>query len=340
MMYQDYLTQLLFEEFAQRAIEIRFDKSGSMFPSRVNTVSENEKKSEFLTFAASLESVSEHPLAKAILKKASEEGIQAFLRVSEFSSLPSMGISGKISGKKVVIGNEAHLKSEGVSLSQFEKSVEALRSQGQTVLFQAVEGTLSSVFGIQDPLKPEAKSVVEKLKSQGLKLFLASGDHGLNTQVIASKLGIEAYQGGLSPTDKAQQVQVLQSKGETVAFLGDGINDAPALIQADIGIAMGTGTDIAKQSAAVNLVQGDLVLFEKTLQLSREMMKNIRQNLFWAFSYNLVGIPLAAGLFYPIWGFRLNPVFSSLAMTASSLLVIGNSLRLGRINLSHCKEKK
>lgn len=328
-------------QLLEKVTTVVFDKTGTLTEGKPKVVTwlvlESEKKNEFLNLAASLELVSEHPLAKAILNKADHEKIRSFSKVSEFKSLPGKGISGKIDGKKVIIGNEDFLKNEGISLARFEKECGLLRDRGETVLFQSVEGELKSVFGIQDTLKAEAKTVIEKLRDQGLKLYLASGDHSKNTQLIASQLGISDQQGNLSPTDKAKLVQELQSKGERVAFLGDGINDAPALSQADVGVAMGSGTAIAKQSAAITLVQGDLFLLERTLYLSRVMMRNIYQNLFWAFSYNVIGIPLAAGLLYPLWGIRLSPIFSSIAMTVSSLLVIGNSLRLARINLAHRK---
>ncbi|MFM8269441.1 MAG: heavy metal translocating P-type ATPase [Pseudomonadota bacterium] len=330
-------------QLLEKVTTVVFDKTGTLTEGKPQVVTwlilDIEKKNELLNLAASLESVSEHPLAKAILNKANEEGFQTFLKVSQFQSVLGKGISGIINGQKVLIGNEEFLKSEGVSLSNYEKDIEIMRNRGETLLFQAVEGELKSIFGIQDPLKREAKSVIKTLKSQNLKLYLASGDHPQNVGIIASELGVTDFQGKLSPTDKAKLVRELQARGEKVAFLGDGMNDAPALTQADVGVAMGTGTDIAKHSAAITLIQGDLYLFEKTFVLSRSMMQNIRQNLFWAFSYNLIGIPLAAGLFYPLWGIRLSPVFASLAMTVSSLLVVGNSLRLGRLNLSRREVK-
>lgn len=330
-------------QLLEKVTTVVFDKTGTLTQGKPKVVtwgvSDNEKKSEFLLFAASLEAVSEHPLAKAVLEKANQEGIQSLLKVTNFQSLPGKGIVGEIEGKKVLIGNPEFLKSEGISLVEFEKEVDQFRNQGNTVLLEAIEGQLKAVFGIQDPLRPEARAAIQKLKNRKLKLYLASGDHPQNTQLVASKLDILNCQGGLSPTDKAKFVQGLQGLGEKVVFLGDGINDALALTQADVGIAMGTGTDIAKQSAGVTLVRGDLNAFDRTLLLSHSMMQNIRQNLFWAFSYNLVGIPLAAGVFYPIWGIRLSPIFASLAMTFSSLLVVGNSFRLGRINLSRREVK-
>jgi P-type E1-E2 ATPase len=274
--------------------------------------------------------VSEHPLAKAVLEKAKQEGIQTYLKTSDFQSVLGRGITGKTDGKKTVIGNEEFLKTEAIDLVRFQSELSQMRNRGETILLLAVEGNLEAVFGIQDPLKPSAKAAIKELKQKGLNLFLASGDHQKNTQLIAAQLEIPNYQGHCSPTDKAKLVRELQARGEKVAFLGDGINDAPALTQSDVGVAMGTGTDIAKQSASITLVKGDLRVFEQGFQLSEVMMRIIHQNLFWAFSYNIIGIPLAAGLFYPIWGFRLSPIFASFAMTFSSLLVVGNSLRLSQ----------
>jgi len=321
-------------QLLEKVTTVVFDKTGTITegkPKVVTFLTEDErKKTELLNLAASLESVSEHPLAKSVTDEAKLAGIETFLKVSDFQSIPGRGILGMVDGRKIVIGNEDLLKAERVEIQKFQKDLTQLRNQGETVLLLGVQGKLEAVLGIQDPVKASAKSVITELKSQGLSLFLASGDHVQNTQFIASKLEIPNYQGSCSPTDKAKLVRELQARGEKVAFLGDGVNDAPALTQADVGVAMGTGTDIAKQSAGITLVKGDLQVFEQAFLLSEMMMRTIYQNLFWAFSYNIVGIPLAAGLFYPIWGIRLGPVFASLAMTLSSLFVVGNSLRLSQ----------
>ena len=321
-------------QLLEKVTTVVFDKTGTLTEGKPKVVTflmtDERKKSQFLTFAASLESVSEHPLAKAVLEKAQQEGIQKYLEVSDFQSVLGRGITGKTEGKKILIGNEEFLTTEAIDLVRFQSELSQMRNRGETVLLLAVEGNLEAVFGIQDPLKPSAKAAIKELKQKGLNLFLASGDHQKNTQLIAAQLEIPNYQGHCSPADKARLVSELQARGEKVAFLGDGINDAPALTQSDVGVAMGTGTDIAKQSASITLVNGDLRVFEQVFQLSEVMMRIIHQNLFWAFSYNIIGIPLAAGLFYPIWGFRLSPVFASMAMTFSSLLVVGNSLRLSQ----------
>jgi Cu+-exporting ATPase len=321
-------------QLLEKVTTVVFDKTGTLTEGKPKVVTflmtDERKKSQFLTFAASLESVSEHPLAKAVLEKAKQESIQTFLKVVDFQSVLGRGITGKTEGKKILIGNEEFLTTEAIDLVRFQSELSQMRNRGETVLLLAVEGNLEAVFGIQDPLKPSAKAAIKELKQKGLNLFLASGDHQKNTQLIAAQLEIPNYQGHCSPTEKAKLVRELQARGEKVAFLGDGINDAPALTQSDVGVAMGTGTDIAKQSASITLVKGDLRVFEQVFQLSEVMMRIIHQNLFWAFSYNIIGIPLAAGLFYPVWGFRLSPVFASLAMTFSSLLVVGNSLRLSQ----------
>ncbi|NBX75397.1 MAG: copper-translocating P-type ATPase [Proteobacteria bacterium] len=322
-----------------------FDKTGTVTEGKPKVVTflidDQRKKTELLNLAASLESVSEHPLAKAVLEKAKLEGVQTFLKVSDFESVLGRGIKGKVDGKRIVMGNEEFLRAEGVELLKFQSNLSQMRKQGETGLLLAVEGNLEAAFGIQDPLKPSAKLAIQELKQKGLNLFLASGDHAQTTQLIGAQLEIPNTQGQCSPTDKAKLVRELQARGEKVAFLGDGINDAPALTQADVGVAVGTGTDIAKQSAGITLVKGDLRVFEQAFLLSEAMMRIIHQNLFWAFSYNIIGIPLAAGLFYPIWGFRLSPVFASLAMTFSSLLVVGNSLRLSQLKiLAHREVKK
>jgi Cu+-exporting ATPase len=321
-------------QLLEKITTVVFDKTGTLTEGKPKVVNflliDERKKSEVLNLAASLESVSEHPLAKAVLEKAKQEGIQKYLKVTDFQSVLGSGIAGRIDGKKILMGNEAFLKTEAIDLVRFEDQLSQMRNRGETVLLLAVEGSLEAIFGVQDPLKPSARLAIQELKQKGLNLFLASGDHEKNTQLIAAQLEIPNYQGHCSPTDKAKLVRELQARGEKVAFLGDGINDAPALTESDVGIAMGTGTDIAKQSASITLVKGDLHVFEQVFQLSEVMMRIIHQNLFWAFSYNIIGIPLAAGLFYPVWGFRLSPVFASLAMTFSSLLVVGNSLRLSQ----------
>lgn len=312
---------------------IVFDKTGTLTQGRPQVVSSELLDNTLDTGVvwrqvASLERASEHPLASAVLSAARNQGISQLDAVENFRSFPGLGISGSLGGQTLLIGNAAFLKGQGIATEGGASRAQFLEVQGQTVLWVAIEKRCVFLIGVQDPIRSEALSMIRAFKHRGLQLLLASGDQLSVTQKIATQLEISEWEGGLLPNQKAETVRRLQSQGRTVCFLGDGINDAPALTQADLGIAMGTGTDIARQSASITLVKGNLSALFNAFELSRLMMRNIRQNLFWAFSYNLVGIPLAAGVFYPIWGLKLTPVFSSLAMTISSLLVVGNSLRL------------
>ena len=322
-------------QLLEKTDTVVFDKTGTLTEGRPKVVSfvnlsSDLNQERILLLAASLESLSEHPLANAVVEYASEKGIEHFLAVEKFQVLVSKGAQAKIESQEVRIGSEEE-EEKG------NPQIRALREDGQTVFVFSVNRKVVALFGIQDPIRKEAAKVISQLKKKQIKLVLASGDHPKNTEVIARKLGLENWAGGLSPSQKSDKVKKLQEVGHCVAFVGDGINDAPALTQADVGVAMERGTDIAKQSAPVTLLHGGLLGFERTLHLSQAMMKNIRQNLFWAFSYNVIGIPLAAGLFYPLWGIRLTPVFSSVAMTVSSLLLVGNSLRLLRLKFRNAK---
>lgn len=318
-----------------------FDKTGTLTQGKPQVVSflpsiESEGNELFL-LAASLERASEHSLAKAVIAEAEKKGLTSFLRVGLFQSVPGKGILGVIQGKKVLLGNSDFLESYQVPVQPFLDQAELLRSKGETVLFLGVNGETKAVIGVSDPLKENSKTVLKRLESKGLSLFIASGDHSINVEKTAKSVGVQNWQGGLTPQQKMELVKKLQNAGRKVAFLGDGINDAPSLAQADVGIAMGSGTGVAVECAGVTLLKGDLEGIIRSLDLSKAMMRNIRENLFWAFSYNLVGIPLAAGVFYPTWGILLNPVFSSIAMTASSLLVVGNALRLERLRFRVAK---
>ncbi|NBV49621.1 cadmium-translocating P-type ATPase [bacterium] len=312
---------------------IVFDKTGTLTQGRPQVVSSQLLDKNLDTRVvwrqvASLERASEHPLASAVLDAAGNQGISQLDAVENFRSFPGLGITGSVGGQTLLIGNPAFLKDQGIATEEVLSRARSLEDQGQTVLWVAIEKRCVFLIGVQDQIRPEAPSMIRAFKHRGLKLLLASGDQPSVTQKIATQLEISEWEGGLLPHQKAETIRRLQSQGRTVCFLGDGINDAPALTQADLGIAMGTGTDIARQSASITLIKGNLSALFNAFELSRLMMRNIRQNLFWAFSYNLVGIPLAAGAFYPIWGLKLTPVFSSMAMTISSLLVVGNSLRL------------
>jgi len=310
-----------------------FDKTGTLTegkPRVVTFMNLDPKNSphSILQAAASLESVSEHPLARAIVQYAQMEKVKELLPVSDFRVSVGKGAQGRIQNQEVAIGSEAFANSLTNQQQDGVEAAKKMRDSGQTVLFFLQDQRVKAIFGIQDPLREEALTVLTQLKRKGLQLVLASGDHPRNTERVAQQLGIEKWYGGVSPTDKFEIVRSVQALGHQVAFLGDGINDAPALTQANVGISVESSTEMAKQSAPVSLLRGGLQAFETTLSLSREMMNHIRQNLFWAFVYNILGIPLAAGVFYPLWGIRLTPAFSSVAMTLSSLFVLGNSIRL------------
>lgn len=309
-----------------------FDKTGTLTEGKPK-VTQFEKRgnlseTDLLLWIGSLEKTSEHPFSKAVIDFCRSKGVSDFLKADQFQVFPGMGIQGFVQGKLVQIGTEKWLASLGMREEKLVLQAQRIRAQGQTVFFVAVQGTLEALLGVDDPLRPGVHETISEFKKLGLKLKLLSGDHPTITEKVSKNLGITDWQGGVLPLEKNEAIRILQSQGEKVAFVGDGINDAPALSLADVGIAMGTGTDLAKQTAGVVLVKGDVKSAVRAFRLSKTMMKNIRENLIWAFSYNLVGIPLAAGIFYPIWGIKLTPIFSSIAMTLSSLLVVGNSLRL------------
>lgn len=312
-----------------------FDKTGTLTQGRPSLITfrafPDSESHHLLQVAASLENSSEHPLARSVLQAAEKKGITTYLKVSLFQNLPGKGILGLIGGKKVFLGNRELLESHHISCNAFLPQVQELLNKGETVIYLAIDKEVKALLGITDPLKETSERVLSNFRAQGFQLFIASGDHPKIVSEIAHQVGVKEWKAELKPIDKLNWVKELQSSGQKIVFLGDGINDAPALAQADVGIAMGSGTDVANESASITLVKGNLDGVVRALLLSSAMMKIIRQNLFWAFSYNIIGIPLAAGIFYPMWGIRLNPIFASLVMTLSSLLVVGNSLRLNRL---------
>lgn len=284
-------------------------------------------KNELLKFAASLENHSEHPLAKAIVDSANERSFE-LVKVTEFKSLTGKGVTGNAAGKTIAIGTEKFLEELNISADNLRKSAEQLRGRGYTVIFAAVENKAAGIIAIADPIKKSTPDAIKELQSLGIKIVLATGDNKITANAIAKELGISEIMAGVLPNEKADIVKRLQSKGSVVAMAGDGINDAPALARASVGIAMGTGTDIAMESAGVTLVKGDLRGIVRAFHLSRATMRNIKQNLFFAFVYNSVGVPIAAGLLYPFTGLLLSPIFAAAAMSFSSVSVIANSLRL------------
>jgi Cu+-exporting ATPase len=290
-------------------------------------------EAELLRFAASVENASEHPLAAAVVDGARERGVQ-LSSVSIFQSVTGKGVSGTVDGCRVTIGNIAQMDQIGIDVRALASDADDLRAQGQTVVFVAVDGALAGLVGVGDPVKRTAGAAIAALHREGLRIVMVTGDNRVTAEAVARIVGIDKVMADVLPTEKARVVEQLQHAGERVAMAGDGINDAPALARADVGIAMGTGTDIAMESADITLVHGDLRGIARARRLSRATMRNIRQNLFFAFVYNALGVPVAAGVLYPVIGLLLNPMIASAAMTASSVSVIVNALRLRRSELS------
>jgi Cu2+-exporting ATPase len=285
------------------------------------------QESAVIGYAASLESASEHPLAQAITSYAEESG-EKTSQVEAFDSIPGKGVTGKIDGHAVSLGNARLMADLGVDCALVENQTDRLREAGQTVMYVVIDGELAGYVGVADPVKGTTPEAVRQLKASGVKIVMLTGDNQITATAVAKSLELDDVKAGVLPEDKYRHVQELQQQGRIVAMAGDGVNDAPALAQANVGIAMGTGTDVAMNSARVVLVKGDLRGIARARSLSVATMKNIRQNLFFAFAYNAIGIPLAAGLLYPWLGILLSPIIASAAMALSSVSVIGNALRL------------
>ena len=282
-----------------------------------------------LAHAAALEEKSEHPLAEAVTHAAKAQNL-TLPRVENFQAVPGMGVEAKIEGLEVLLGNIAFLAGRGVASAELADYQDRLSREGKTAIFLAVGEKPVGVIAAADTLKPRAAQTVAALKAMGLKILLLSGDNRMTAAAVAKSIGIEDVLAEVLPGDKAKKVAELQAKGEVVAMVGDGINDAPALAQADVGIALGTGADVALEAADLTLIRDDLDLIPAAIKLARQMMHIIRQNLFWAFCYNIVAIPVAAGVFYPLWGWTMNPALAAAAMAMSSVSVVTNSLRLKR----------
>jgi Cu+-exporting ATPase len=287
----------------------------------------DEAADDLLRLAASLERGSEHPLASAIVAEAERRGL-ALVEAKGFRSVPGKGVTGEVDGRRVALGNAALLAELGIDATPLADRAEALRGEGGTVMLVAVDGRAAGLVEALDPVKPGAEEAIRALRAEGLRVVMVTGDGWTTARAVARSLGIDDVEAEVLPGQKAEAVQRWKGGGRAVAFAGDGINDAPALAAADVGVAMGTGTDVAIESAGLTLVRGDLGGLVRARRLSRAVMRNIRQNLFWAFAYNAAGVPLAAGALFPFFGVLLSPMLASAAMSFSSVTVIGNALRL------------
>jgi Cu+-exporting ATPase len=325
------------------ALEI-MEKVNTLVTDKTGTLTEGKPKlmsvaalrgfqdNDILQLGASLERASEHPLADAIVRGASERGL-TLTEVKDFQSVSGKGITGQVASRKVSIGNQKYFVELGIAMDALIERADALRAEGQTVMFAAVDGQPAGLLGVADPIKASTPEAVRALQAAGLELVMLTGDSHATADVVAKQLGIKRVVAEVLPEQKAEIIKQLQAEGRIVAMAGDGINDAPALAQAQVGIAMGTGTDVAMQSAGVTLVKGDLNGIVRARHLSQATMRNIRQNLFFAFVYNMLGVPIAAGLLYPFFGLLLSPIIAAAAMSFSSVSVITNALRLGRVKL-------
>jgi Cu+-exporting ATPase len=287
---------------------------------------------EVLRLAASLEAGSEHPLAAAILRGAESKDLKP-ANTAGFEAVTGQGVKGTVDGRQVALGNARLMQSFGIDPAPLAKAAESRRKAGETVMFLAAGGKLAGLVAVADPIKPSAAEAIAKLRALGLKVIMATGDNETTAKAVAERLGIDAVRAGLRPEDKLALIADLQQQGRVVAMAGDGINDAPALAKADVGIAMGTGADVAMESAGLTLLKGDLRGVVRGVKLARATMRNIKQNLFFAFVYNALGVPIAAGVLYPVFGILLSPIIAAAAMSLSSVSVVGNALRLRNVDL-------
>jgi Cu+-exporting ATPase len=290
------------------------------------------READVIAAAAALERASEHPLAEAVTSAAVERGV-TIPRAESFESFTGRGVRGGVDGRRVAVGNAALLAEDNVRVTDLDADASALRSAGHTIVFVAIDGQAAGMIAVADPVKASTPEAIALLHAAGLRIVMLTGDHASTANAVAATLGIDDVIAGVLPEQKRDAVARLQAEGYVVAMAGDGINDAPALAQADVGIAMGTGTAVAIESAGVTLVKGDLRGIARARRLSRATMKNIRQNLFLAFVYNAVGVPVAAGILYPFTGLLVSPIWASAAMTFSSVSVILNALRLRKARL-------
>jgi Cu+-exporting ATPase len=312
------------------------DKTGTLTEGRPRVVrivpAPGFAETDMLRMAAALEASSEHPLGAAILDAAKEKGLTP-PDAGDFRTLTGKGVTGVVDGKPVAIGNARLMQEVGIASGDLAARAEELRRDGATVLFLAVEGRPAGMIAIADPVKQTTPGALETLRADNVRIVMLTGDNRTTAEAVARKLGIDEVEADVLPEDKHRMVRQLRAEGHIVAMAGDGVNDAPALAEADVGVAMGTGTEVAMQSAGVTLVKGDLAGIARAVVLSRAVMHNIRQNLVLAFVYNAAGIPIAAGVLYPAFGILLSPVIAAAAMAASSVSVISNALRLRAVRL-------
>jgi len=287
---------------------------------------------DIVRWGASLERASEHPLAAAIVAGAAARHL-ALEPVTGFESQTGKGVSGRIGNRQVAIGNSTMMQTLGVAVEGLDARAQTLRGEGQTVMFIAVDGQAAGLIGVADPIKESTPEAIRQLHADGLTIVMLSGDSKATADAVARKLGIDRVIAEVLPGQKAALIRQLQTEGHIVAMAGDGINDAPALAQAQVGIAMGTGTDVAMESAGITLIKGDLGGIVRARHLSRVTLRNIRQNLFFAFAYNVLGVPIAAGALYPFFGLLLSPMIAAAAMSFSSVSVISNAMRLNRVEI-------
>ena len=311
------------------------DKTGTLTlgrPQLTDVIVVGISENEAIALIASLERASEHPLAQAIVKGAEDQGA-ALQPVAQFESVTGAGVRGTVTGRSIAVGSRRFMESFGDVPPALGDKAEALRAQGKTAMFAAVDGKAAAVIAVADPIKETTPEAVKALQALGVRLVMLSGDARKTAEAVGRQLGIDEVVGEVLPEQKVEKVKALQAQGHVVAMAGDGINDAPALAQANVGVAMGTGTDVAIESASVTLVKGDLRAIAKAIRLSHATMRNVKQNLFFAFVYNALGVPIAAGALYPFFGILLSPIFAGAAMAMSSVSVVSNALRLRRVKL-------
>jgi len=323
-------------ERMERVDTLVVDKTGTLTEGKPKVVAivpaAGFGEADVLRLAASAEKASEHPLALAVVAAAAERKL-ALSPVTAFDSPTGKGIVGTVDGRRLALGNARFLRELGIEVSALEGEAERLRQEGATAIFLAIDANAAALFAIADPVKGTTPAALEALKRENIRVVMLTGDNRTTAQAVARRLGISEVEAEVLPDQKSAVVEKLRREGRVVAMAGDGVNDAPALAVAEVGIAMGTGTDVAIESAGVTLLKGDLMGIVKARRLSQSTMRNIRQNLFFAFIYNAAGVPIAAGVLYPTFGILLSPIIAAAAMALSSVSVVGNSLRLRRLRL-------